>query len=64
MTNHDDSRRGHAARRPYESPRLSRVRLVPDEAVLASCKSNVTAGPNGPINKCTANPALCSHNAS
>jgi hypothetical protein len=43
---------------------LSRVRLVPDEAVLASCKSNVTAGPGGPINKCSANPALCSHNAS
>jgi hypothetical protein len=43
---------------------LSRVRLIPDEAVLASCKSNVTAGPAGPIQKCATNPAICSHNAS
>ena len=64
MMNHDDSRRGSAPRRPYETPNLRRVRLVPDEAVLASCKSNVTAGPAGPVQKCAANPAICSHNAS
>ena len=64
MMNHDDSRRGSAPRRPYETPSLRRVRLVPDEAVLASCKSNVTAGPGGPVQKCAANPAICSHNAS
>ena len=63
MTNHDDSRRGHAARRPYETPRLSRVRLVPDEAVLASCKNNSVAGPYGPIGKCAVT-STCSHNAS
>lgn len=59
-----DGRTGDAARRAYEAPRLQRVRLVPDEAVLASCKSTTTAGPAGPVGKCAANPALCSHNAS
>ena len=63
MNRHDGPR--HAAvRRAYEVPSLRRVRLVPDEAVLASCKNNATAGPAGPIQKCTTNPAVCSHNAS
>ena len=62
--NRNDSRSQVATRRAYETPSLRRVRLVPDEAVLASCKSNVTAGPAGPIQKCSANPAVCSHNAS
>jgi hypothetical protein len=52
------------SRRRYETPALRRVRLVPDEAVLASCKNNNTAGPAGPIQKCAANPAVCSHSAS
>ena len=52
------------SRRPYEPPLLRRVRLVPDEAVLASCKNNATAGPAGPIQKCATNPAICSHSAS
>ena len=51
-------------RRAYETPALRRVRLVPDEAVLASCKNNATAGPAGPIQKCATNPAVCSHSAS
>jgi len=51
-------------RRTYETPALKRVRLVPDEAVLASCKNNATAGPAGPIQKCATNPAVCSHSAS
>ena len=51
-------------RRPYEPPSLRRVRLVPDEAVLASCKSNNVPGPGGPIQKCAANPPICWHNAS
>lgn len=51
-------------RRRYEAPALRRVRLVPDEAVLASCKNNNTAGPAGPIQKCATNPAVCSHSAS
>jgi hypothetical protein len=62
--NRKDSPMNTQARRGYETPSLRRVRLVPDEAVLASCKSNVTAGPAGPIQKCTGNPAVCSHNAS
>lgn len=53
-----------ASRRPYRPPALTRVRLVPDEAVLASCKNNSTAGPAGPIGKCATNPAVCSHSAS
>jgi hypothetical protein len=55
---------GPAARRPYESPHLKRVRLVPDEAVLASCKNNATAGPAGPVGKCAGQPPICWHNAS
>ncbi len=55
---------GGRSRRPYQSPELRRVRLVPDEAVLASCKNNATAGPAGPVSKCATNPAICSHSAS
>ncbi len=54
---------GHR-RKDYHQPELRRVRLVPDEAVLASCKNNSTAGPAGPIGKCATNPAVCSHSAS
>jgi hypothetical protein len=53
-----------AERRRYERPALKRVRLVPDEAVLASCKTNQIPGPAGPIGKCATNPAICSHNGS
>jgi len=62
--NRKDSPMNPQARRGYETPSLRRVRLVPDEAVLASCKNNATAGPAGPIQKCSGNPAVCSHNAS
>ena len=51
-------------RRSYAPPELQRIRLVPDEAVLASCKNNATAGPAGPVQKCAGIPAVCSHNAS
>jgi hypothetical protein len=64
MMDDNNSRRGSAARRPYETPNLRRIRLVPDEAVLASCKNNATAGPAGPVQKCAGNPSICSHNAS
>jgi len=60
----NDARNDAGGRRTYQTPALRRVRLVPDEAVLASCKNNVTAGPAGPIQKCAANPAVCSHSAS
>ncbi len=63
MSRNENGRPG-ASRRAYEAPILRRVRLVPDEAVLASCKNTTTAGPGGPIQKCAANPALCSHSAS
>lgn len=33
------------ARKPYEKPTLSEVPLRPDEAVLGSCKTAMTAGP-------------------
>jgi hypothetical protein len=32
-------------RKPYEKPTLSEVALRPDEAVLGSCKTMVSAGP-------------------
>ena len=51
-------------RRPYQAPLLRRVSLVPDEAVLASCKTDSTQGPQGASLKCTGAPALCSHNGS
>jgi hypothetical protein len=50
--------------RAYEPPRLSRVHLVPDEAVLASCKNSVTAGPTGLAGKCVGSPSTCFNNAS
>jgi len=52
------------ARRAYAPPRLTRVHLVPDEAVLASCKTTTTQGPLGASLKCTGTPALCSHSGS
>lgn len=52
------------ARRPYQPPQLRRVSLVPDEAVLASCKNASTQGPQGASLKCTGSPSLCSHNGS
>jgi hypothetical protein len=58
------SRSRSGPRRTYQPPQLTRVRLVPDEAVLASCKNNATAGPAGPAKKCAGAPPLCSHNAS
>jgi hypothetical protein len=53
-----------AARRTYEPPQLRRVRLVPDEAVLASCKNNQTSGPTGLAGKCVGSPSSCFNNAS
>lgn len=32
-------------RKPYEAPRIIRVSLRPDEAVLGHCKISGTAGP-------------------
>ena len=60
----DADRKIGAGRRPYEAPELRRVRLVPDEAVLASCKNTSTAGPLGGSQKCTGNPSLCFRDAS
>ncbi len=51
-------------RRPYQAPQLQRVRLVPDEAVLASCKNNSTAGPTSLAGKCIGSPSTCFQNAS
>lgn len=51
-------------RRAYQTPRLTRVHLVPEEAVLASCKTASTQGPLGASEKCTGVPALCSHSGS
>ncbi|HYV18137.1 MAG TPA: hypothetical protein VFC25_03800 [Verrucomicrobiae bacterium] len=53
-----------SSRRAYQPPRLTRVHLVPDEAVLASCKTATTQGPLGASAKCTGTPALCSHSGS
>jgi hypothetical protein len=34
-------------RRPYSKPRVQRVELVPEEAVLAACKGYDLSGPPG-----------------
>ncbi|HKQ97580.1 MAG TPA: hypothetical protein VJV75_06885 [Candidatus Polarisedimenticolia bacterium] len=59
---HDD--RGPHGKRPYSTPQLRRVSLVPDEAVLASCKNASVQGPQGASIKCTGTPSLCSRDAS
>ena len=51
-------------KRHYKTPQLTRVRLVPDEAVLTSCKNNATVGPTGSAKECAGPPAPWSHNAS
>lgn len=51
-------------RRPYQTPQLRRISLLPDEAVLASCKNNSTRGPWGIFARCVGPVALCSHNGS
>lgn len=53
-----------AGRQPYARPRLQRVSLVPDEAVLATCKNTTTQGPAGASAKCTGAPPVCSHDGS
>ena len=55
---------GAPARRLYQPPQLRRVSLVPDEAVLASCKNASVQGPQGASAKCTGSPSLCSRDAS
>ncbi len=59
-----DGGAGARRRKQYERPVLRRVRLVPNEAVLASCKNSSTAGPVGPVVGKCAQPPICSHNAS
>ena len=63
MSRHDHTP-GPRARRPYQTPQLRRVALVPDEAVLASCKNASVQGPQGASIKCTGAPSLCSRDAS
>jgi len=59
--NHD---RHDGPRRLYQAPALTRVHLVPDEAVLASCKNAATAGPLGAPIRCAGAPTMCSHDGS
>ncbi|MFQ5876151.1 MAG: hypothetical protein ACE5JH_00435 [Acidobacteriota bacterium] len=62
--NRDHTKAGTGPRQAYEPPQLRRVRLVPDEAVLASCKNNVTNGPTGIAGKCIGQPSQCFMNES
>jgi hypothetical protein len=41
----DSSPEKKGARQPYEAPRIIRVSLRPDEAVLGHCKISGSAGP-------------------
>ena len=52
-------KRKEASLTPYEAPRVTRVSLRPEEAVLGSCKISGAGGPNiGPGTTC-AFPGAC-----
>lgn len=38
---------GQKTKKPYSKPRLKRVNLRPEEAVLGNCKTAGTSGPSG-----------------
>jgi hypothetical protein len=38
-----------AEKRPYRKPRLKRVALRPEEAVLGGCKTASSSGPSGAV---------------
>lgn len=44
-------------RRPYEKPQLQEVRLVPEEAVLQTCKRGGQTGPGA--KNCDKGPVPC-----
>ena len=44
---HSDREKGGVTLEMYEKPEITKVGLVPEEAVLTSCKLQVQ-GPNGP----------------
>jgi len=35
-----------ARRKPYAPPKLTSIKLRPEEAVLGACKTSITAGPS------------------
>ena len=37
-------------RKPYQKPKIGRVQLIPEEAVLAACKTSLASGPDNPCN--------------
>ena len=41
-------------RKHYQKPRIERITLVPEEAILAFCKSTSGAGPFNPCSQPTA----------
>ncbi|MFH1807220.1 MAG: hypothetical protein ABIJ09_00645 [Pseudomonadota bacterium] len=48
MTSKHDGSKQPEPRLPYEAPRLSKVKLRPEEAVLGGCKTASAAGPAQP----------------
>lgn len=45
-------------RRPYSKPEIEQVQLIPEEAVLTSCKTS-TGGPGRPGVGCAVAPKHC-----
>lgn len=43
----NDNPKSDSTKRPYAAPRLVRVVLRPEEAVLGACKNAASAGPAG-----------------
>jgi len=42
-------RPGSGRREPYVPPRIERIQLSVDEALMSVCKSGLTDGPSGPM---------------
>ncbi|MBN2360449.1 MAG: hypothetical protein JXR83_13425 [Deltaproteobacteria bacterium] len=56
MTHPHDQGQKPRPRQPYQAPRLSKVKLRPEETVLGGCKS---AGMAGPLQSACTVPSPC-----
>jgi hypothetical protein len=53
----DGQKTNNQARQPYEAPKVARVSLRPEEAVLGHCK---IVGQAGPVSGTCGSPVACS----
>jgi hypothetical protein len=50
VSNGRDAERG--SQKPYEAPKVTRVNLRPEEAILGACKTASISGPSSGSNPC------------